>query len=148
LYFKRKILNFSKVPIASSVLVTTAAHFHILSKVCKDLLSPISNHIKRRLKTFSVNLVLQTMTRDGPTDRRLYEQTWNRDKRYACKAIYMLRFKSFCYLMTLSLWRLYSADDRMITEYGAVCGMRIGKRNRNIKRKQAAVLFFFTINSE
>jgi hypothetical protein len=34
-----------------------------------------------------------------------------------------------CYLTTLSVSRLHSVDDRMITENIAVGGMRIGREN-------------------
>jgi hypothetical protein len=40
-------------------------------------------------------------------------------------------FLSFCYLMALSVFRLYSIIDRMINEYGAVGGMRIGGGNQS-----------------
>jgi hypothetical protein len=39
------------------------------------------------------------------------------------------------YLTTLAVSRLYNVGDRMINEYGAVCGMRIGRGNRSIRRK-------------
>jgi hypothetical protein len=39
--------------------------------------------------------------------------------------------------MTVS--RLYNLDDRMINEYGAVDGMRIGRGNRSTRRKLAPV---------
>jgi hypothetical protein len=35
--------------------------------------------------------------------------------------------------MTLSGWRLYSGDDRMINEYGAVGGMRIGRGTKVLR---------------
>jgi hypothetical protein len=34
---------------------------------------------------------------------------------------------------------MYSVDDRMINVYGAVGGTRIGRRNRNTRRKLAPV---------
>jgi hypothetical protein len=43
------------------------------------------------------------------------------------------------YLTTLSVSRLYGDDDRMINEYGAVGGMKIGRGNRITRRKQAPV---------
>jgi hypothetical protein len=46
-----------------------------------------------------------------------------------------------CYLMVLSVSRLHSAE-RMISEYGAVGGMRIGRRIRNTQRKSAPVPLF------
>jgi hypothetical protein len=46
-----------------------------------------------------------------------------------------------CYLMTMSVTRLYSGDDRMINEYGAVGGMtmRITRGNRSSRRKPVPV---------
>jgi hypothetical protein len=44
-----------------------------------------------------------------------------------------------CYLMTLSLSWLHRVDDRMIYEYEAVGGMRIGRRNRSTRRKPSPV---------
>jgi hypothetical protein len=38
-------------------------------------------------------------------------------------------FLSLCYLMTMSASMLYSVSDKMIKEYGAIGGMRIGRRN-------------------
>jgi hypothetical protein len=37
---------------------------------------------------------------------------------------------------------LYSVDDKLINEYGAVCGMKIGRRNRSTQRKLAPVPIF------
>jgi hypothetical protein len=45
------------------------------------------------------------------------------------------------YLTTLSESRLYSVDDTMINECGAVGGMRTGRGNRRILRKSAPVPF-------
>jgi hypothetical protein len=42
-------------------------------------------------------------------------------------------------LTTLSVQRIHSVDDRMINEYGAVCGMRIGRGNRKTLMKPAPV---------
>jgi hypothetical protein len=39
--------------------------------------------------------------------------------------------------MTLSVSGLYDVDDRIINEYGAVSGIRIGKGNRSTQRKPA-----------
>jgi hypothetical protein len=47
-------------------------------------------------------------------------------------------FSSDGHLMTLSLPRLQSVDDRIINEYGAFGGMKIGRRNRSTRRKAAA----------
>jgi hypothetical protein len=44
----------------------------------------------------------------------------------------------FWYLMMLFVSRLYSIDNSIINEYGAVGGMRIGKGNRNTQRKPEA----------
>jgi hypothetical protein len=43
------------------------------------------------------------------------------------------------YLTMLSVLRLYSFDDRMSNECGAVGGIRIGRGNRNTGRKPAAL---------
>jgi hypothetical protein len=40
----------------------------------------------------------------------------------------------------LSVLRLYGIADRMINDYGAVGGMRIGKENQSTQRKSAPVL--------
>jgi hypothetical protein len=42
-------------------------------------------------------------------------------------------------LMVLSVLHFYSIDHTMINEYGAVDGMRIGKRNRSTRRTPAPV---------
>jgi hypothetical protein len=52
---------------------------------------------------------------------------------------FVIRFREymssvlFCvgYLTTLSIPGLYSVDDKIINEYGAVGGMEIGKGNQN-----------------
>jgi hypothetical protein len=41
------------------------------------------------------------------------------------------------HLTTLTVSTLYNVDDRMINEHGAVCGMRIGRGNRNTVRKNS-----------
>jgi hypothetical protein len=46
-----------------------------------------------------------------------------------------------CYITTLSGSRLYTVDDRMINEYGAVGGMRIGGGNSSPRRKHASFSF-------
>jgi hypothetical protein len=43
------------------------------------------------------------------------------------------------YLKTLTVLRLYSVGGKMINEYGAVGGMRIGRGNRITRRKFAPV---------
>jgi hypothetical protein len=43
------------------------------------------------------------------------------------------------YLTTLSVLRLYNAGCRMITECGAVSGMRIGRGNQSTQGKPAQV---------
>jgi hypothetical protein len=40
-----------------------------------------------------------------------------------------------CYLVTLSLLRLYSISDRMVNEYGAVGGIRIGRGIKGVLRR-------------
>jgi hypothetical protein len=45
----------------------------------------------------------------------------------------------YCLLMMLSVLRLYGINDRMINDYGAVGGMRIGKENQCTCRKPAPV---------
>jgi hypothetical protein len=42
-------------------------------------------------------------------------------------------------LILISIYRLYSADGRMIKEYGVAGAMRIGMRNRSTFRKSTAV---------
>jgi hypothetical protein len=44
-------------------------------------------------------------------------------------SIFSVYFNLFCYLTTLSVWRICSVGDRMINAYGTVGGMRIGRRN-------------------
>jgi hypothetical protein len=46
-----------------------------------------------------------------------------------------------CYLMTLLVSRLYTANDRMINRYGGVEGMRSGRGNQSTRRKPAPVPF-------
>jgi hypothetical protein len=43
------------------------------------------------------------------------------------------------YLTTLSVLRSYSVYDRMINEYGAAGGMRIGRENQKDRRKSVPV---------
>jgi hypothetical protein len=52
---------------------------------------------------------------------------------------YSSSFKIACYLLTVSVLRQCSVDDRMINEYGADGGMRIGRGNRSTQRKPAPV---------
>lgn len=40
---------------------------------------------------------------------------------------------------TVTIKTVYSIDDRVINEYGVVDGMRIGRGNRNTRRKLAPV---------
>jgi hypothetical protein len=42
-----------------------------------------------------------------------------------------------CYLTTLSVSGLYSVDERMIKEYGALSGLELGRRNRSTRIKPA-----------
>jgi hypothetical protein len=44
-----------------------------------------------------------------------------------------------CNLTTLSVLKLYIINDRMINEYGAICGMRICRGNQGIQRKPTTV---------
>jgi hypothetical protein len=46
------------------------------------------------------------------------------------------------FLMMLSVLGLYSIDDGMINEYGAVGGMSIDSGNRNTRRKSAPVSLY------
>jgi hypothetical protein len=46
--------------------------------------------------------------------------------------------------MVLSVSKLYSFDDGVIKEYGAVKGMKIGRGNRSTQRKSAPVLLYAT----
>jgi hypothetical protein len=46
------------------------------------------------------------------------------------------------YLTTLPVSRLYTVDNRMINEYGAVGGMRIIKGNLSIRVKHTPILIF------
>jgi hypothetical protein len=48
-------------------------------------------------------------------------------------------FLSVGYLTTLSGSRLNSIDDRIIKEYGTVCGIKIGRGNGSSWRKPAPV---------
>jgi hypothetical protein len=43
------------------------------------------------------------------------------------------------YIIKLSISSLYSEDDRMTNEYGAVGKMRIGKEGQSAGRKSASV---------
>lgn len=43
-------------------------------------------------------------------------------------------------MTVLTVMRLYSIDDRIVNEYGVVCEVKVGKRNRNIRRKPAPVM--------
>jgi hypothetical protein len=54
---------------------------------------------------------------------------------------HLFSFLSFCYLAALSVLRLYSIGDRMINEYGAVGGMRIGRGNWSTSWDPAPVPF-------
>jgi hypothetical protein len=51
-------------------------------------------------------------------------------------------FSPFSYLTTPPVLTLYSVGDRMINEYGAVSGMRIGRGNRSTSRKPALLMFY------
>jgi hypothetical protein len=44
-------------------------------------------------------------------------------------------FFNICYLMTLSVSRLYGVNSKTSIEYGAVGGIRIGRGNRSARRK-------------
>jgi hypothetical protein len=46
---------------------------------------------------------------------------------------------TFCYLTMLLISRLYSVDNRMISEYGTARGMRIGWGDQTYGRKPAPV---------
>jgi hypothetical protein len=45
------------------------------------------------------------------------------------KSLSLSSFPQACYLTMLSVSRVYSIDERMINEYDAIGGMRIGSRN-------------------
>jgi hypothetical protein len=55
--------------------------------------------------------------------------------------MFLFAILSFCYVMTLSVSRLYSISDRMINEYGVVGWMRIGRGDWSTRRKPAPVPF-------
>jgi hypothetical protein len=42
-----------------------------------------------------------------------------------------------CQVATLPVFRLHSVDYTMTNEFGAVGGMKIGRRNRSTRRKPA-----------
>jgi hypothetical protein len=55
-------------------------------------------------------------------------------------------FFKVCYLTTLSVAKLYSVDDRIINECGAVGGMRIGRGNGSTRRKLSQCHFLHHIS--
>jgi hypothetical protein len=70
------------------------------------------------------------------------EMKWSRHGIIFKVRIYTRRLISLifvAYLTTLSVLRLYSVDDRMVNEYGAVGGLKVGRGNR-ITRRKAALL--------
>lgn len=66
--------------------------------------------------------------------------TFHQDNRLNLLSPWTLSFPFFCYLTTL-LTRLHSVDNKMMKEYGAVCGMTIGRGNQNARRKITPALF-------